>query len=184
MPALPSVGSGVREREGQGGGCRVQLLGSGPILREALAAAELLEARFGVAADVWSVTSFTELARDGMKVERWNRLHPESAPRETWVERCLKDHPGPAVAATDYVRAYAEQIRYLVNRPYTVLGTDGFGRSDTRGALRSFFEVDRHHIAIAALKALADRESLPASAVSSAIAQLGIDPERADPWRV
>jgi len=175
--------------EGQGGGgghkenARVQLLGSGPILREALAAAEMLETQFSVAADVWSVTSFTELARDGMKVERWNRLHPESASRETWLERCLKHHPGPAVAATDYVRAYAEQIRSLVNRPYTVLGCDGFGRSDTRGALRSFFEVDRHHIAIAALKALADRESLPASAVESAIARFGIDPERADPWR-
>ncbi|MBI3915777.1 MAG: pyruvate dehydrogenase (acetyl-transferring), homodimeric type [Betaproteobacteria bacterium] len=176
--------------EGQGGGrghkenARVQLLGSGPILREALAAAEMLETNFDIAADVWSVTSFTELARDGMKVERWNRLHPESASRETWLECCLKHHPGPAVAATDYVRAYAEQIRSLVNRPYTVLGCDGFGRSDTRGALRAFFEVDRNHIAIAALKALADGESLPASAVESAIAELGIDPERADPWRV
>jgi pyruvate dehydrogenase E1 component len=117
-----------------------------------------------------------------MQVERWNRLHPESPPRETWVERCLKDHPGPAVAATDYVRAYAEQLRYLVNRPYTVLGTDGFGRSDTRGALRAFFEVDRNHIAIAALKVLADQEVLPASAVSGAIAKLGIDPERIEPW--
>jgi pyruvate dehydrogenase E1 component len=159
-------------------------MGSGPILREALAAAELLEAEFGVAADVWSVTSFTELARDGMEIERWNRLHPESTPRETWVERCLTERAGPVIAATDYVRAYAEQIRCLVSRPYTVLGCDGFGRSDTRRALRSFFEVDRRHIAIAALKALADRESLPAATVSAAIAQLGMDPERADPWRV
>jgi pyruvate dehydrogenase E1 component len=162
---------------------RVQLMGSGPILREALAAAELLEARFGVAADVWSVTSFTELARDGMEAERWNRLHPEATPRESWVEQCLKDRAGPAVAATDYVRAYAEQIRHLVSRPYTALGTDGFGRSDTRVALRSFFEVDRKHIAVAALKALADQESLPASTARSAITEFGIDPERTDPWR-
>ena len=165
------------------GGPRVQLMGSGPILRECLAAAELLEARFGVAADVWSVTSFTELARDGMEVERWNRLHPEATPRESWVEQCLKGRAGPAVAATDYVRAYAEQIRHHVNRPYTVLGTDGFGRSDTRVALRSFFEVDSRHIAVAALKTLADQESLPTSVAHSAIAELGIDPDRADPWR-
>jgi pyruvate dehydrogenase E1 component len=117
-----------------------------------------------------------------MQAERWNRLHPESPPRESWVEHCLKEHAAPAVAATDYVRAYAEQIRHLVNRPYTVLGTDGFGRSDTRSALRAFFEVDRNHITIAALKALADQEALPASAVSAAIVKLGIDPERAEPW--
>jgi pyruvate dehydrogenase E1 component len=173
-----------RKGEGQGPGSRVQLLGSGTILREALSAAEMLERDFGVAADVWSVTSFTELARDGMAVERWNRLHPESRPRESWVERCLKDHAGPAIAATDYVRGYPEQIRQLVNRPYTTLGTDGYGRSDTREALRAFFEVDRNHIAVAALKALADQEAVPASAVSDAIARLGIDRDRADPWRV
>lgn len=172
----------MREREGKGGGRRVQLMGSGAILREALAAAELLENEFNVAADVWSMTSFTELARDGMRAERWNRLHPESAPRESWVESCLKEHPGPAIAATDYVRAYAEQIRTWVKRPYTALGTDGFGRSDTRRALRAFFEVDRNHIAVAALKALAEQEALPTSIVNGAIAKLGIDAERSEPW--
>jgi pyruvate dehydrogenase E1 component len=173
----------VREAGGTGREARVQLLGSGTILREALAAAELLEERFGVAADVWSVTSFTELARDGAEAERWNRLHPEKPPRSTWVESCLRERTGPAIAATDYVRAYAEQIRGLLGRPYAVLGTDGFGRSDTRSALRSFFEVDRHHIAIAALKSLADQELLPASAVNEAIILFGVDPERAAPWR-
>jgi len=169
--------------EGEGGGTRrVQLLGSGTILREVLAAAELLEREHGIAADVWSVTSFTELARDGMETERWNRLHPTAAPRETWVERCLKDHAGPAIAATDYVRNYAEQIRGLVKRPYTVLGTDGIGRSDTRAALRAFFEVDRRHIAVAALKALAEREALPPAAAADAITHLSIDPELPEPW--
>jgi pyruvate dehydrogenase E1 component len=170
------------ERREERGEAKVQLMGSGTILREALAAAEILERDFAVGADVWSVTSFTELARDGMQVERWNRLHPEAPPRVTWIESCLKHHSGPAVAATDYVRAYAEQIRAFVTRPYTVLGTDGFGRSDTRTALRAFFEVDRNHIAIAALKALADQEALPTSTVSAAIAKLGIDPARTEPW--
>ena len=185
IPAFPPQGGRSHfpsTGEGQGGGGRVQLLASGPILREALAAAEILETGFGVAANVWSVTSFTELARDGMRTERWNRLHPESTPRETWVETCLKSHHGPAIAATDYVRAYAEQIRGLVKRPYTTLGTDGFGRSDTRRALRAYFEVDRAHIAVAVLKALVDQEVLPASAVSDAVTKLGIDPRRADPW--
>ena len=149
-----------------------------------LAAAEILESQFDVAADVWSVTSFTELARDGMQAERWSRLHPTAPARETWVETCLKDRGGPAIAATDYVRAYAEQIRGLVKRPYTVLGTDGIGRSDTRPALRAFFEVDRRHIALAALKALAEREALPATAVAEAMARLGIDSERGEPWRL
>ena len=184
LDALPL---GKRGESGKGRNAdarRVQLMGSGTILREMLAAAELLEAQFDVAADVWSVTSFTELARDGMEVSRWNRMHPSAPARAAWVETCLKDHAGPAVAATDYVRAYAEQIRGLVQRPYTVLGTDGIGRSDTRLALRAFFEVDRRHIAVAALKALADREALPATAVADAMADLGIDPERSGPWRL
>ncbi len=170
-------------RKGGGARQRVQLMGSGTILREVLAAAEILEKDYGVAADVWSVTSFTELARDGVRAERWNRLHPEAPPRESWVERCLKDHPGPAVAATDYVRGFPEQIRSLMRRPYTVLGTDGFGRSDTRARLRRFFEVDRGHVAVAALKALADQEVLPASTVTRAIGAFGIDAEAVEPWR-
>jgi pyruvate dehydrogenase E1 component len=173
----------LRAAQGERRKDRVQLLGSGTILREALAAAEMLETQFDIAADVWSVTSFTELARDGMHTDRWNRLHPTSSPRENWVDTCLKDHAGPAIAATDYVRAYAEQIRGLVKRPYTVLGTDGIGRSDTRSALRAFFEVDRRHIALAALKALAEQEALPATVVAAAARKLGIDPESTDPWR-
>jgi pyruvate dehydrogenase E1 component len=170
-------------REGNKHKNRVQLMGSGTILREVLAAAEILENDYHIAADVWSVTSFTELARDGMAAERWNRLHPEAAPRASWVEQCLRDRAGPVIAATDYVRNFAEPIRAWVDRPYTVLGTDGFGRSDTRELLRRFFEVDRAHIAVAALKALADQEVLPAATVSSAIRKFGINAENIEPWR-
>ena len=162
---------------------RVQLMGCGTILREVLAAAEILESDYQIAADVWSVTSFTELARDGAACERWNRLHPEAAPRVTWVEQALRDHAGPVVAATDYVRNFAEPIRAWVDRPYTVLGTDGFGRSDTRELLRRFFEVDRGHIAVAALKALADQEVLPAATVTGAIQKFGIGADTVEPWR-
>ena len=162
---------------------RVQLMGCGTILREVLAAAEILESDYQIAADVWSVTSFTELARDGAACERWNRLHPEAAPRVTWVEQALRDHAGPVVAATASVRNFAEPIRAWVDRPYTVLGTDGFGRSDTRELLRRFFEVDRGHIAVAALKALADQEVLPAATVTGAIQKFGIGADTVEPWR-
>ncbi|MBI3067818.1 MAG: pyruvate dehydrogenase (acetyl-transferring), homodimeric type, partial [Betaproteobacteria bacterium] len=136
---------------------KVQLLGSGTILREVIAAAELLEEDFGISSDIWSVTSFTLLRRDGLETSRWNMLHPEAEPRLSYVETCLKDRPGPVVAATDYVKIFADQIRAFSPTPhYLALGTDGFGRSDTRKALRRFFEVDRHHVAVAALKALAD----------------------------
>ena len=161
---------------------RVQLMGCGTILREVLAAAEILESDYQIAADVWSVTSFTELARDGAACERWNRLHPEATPRVTWVKESLRDHAGPVVAATDYVRNFAEPIRAWVDRPYTVLGTDGFGRSDTRELLRRFFEVDRGHIAVAALKALADQEVLPAATVTGAIQKFGINADNLEPW--
>ncbi len=160
---------------------RVQLLGSGSILREVEAAAELLEKGYGVAADVWSATSFNELTRQGASVERWNRLHPNEKPRVPYVTRCLEDHPGPVIAASDYVRAFADQIRAFVPRRYTVLGTDGFGRSDTRAQLRSFFEVDRRHVVVAALKALADDGAIAKSIVGEAIAALSIDPNKADP---
>ncbi len=162
---------------------RVQLMGCGTILREVLAAAEILESEYQIAADVWSVTSFTELARDGTACERWNRLHPEAAPRVSWVEQCLREHAGPAIAATDYVRNFAEPIRAWVDRPFTVLGTDGFGRSDTRELLRRFFEVDRAHITVAALKALADQEAIPAATVSSAIKKFAIHADTLEPWR-
>jgi pyruvate dehydrogenase E1 component len=189
MPAMPAgAEQGILRgmyllRAGSDAKHRVQLMGCGTILREVLAAAEILERDYHVAADVWSVTSFTELARDGTAAERWNRLHPEATPRTTWVEESLRDHAGPVIAATDYVRAFAEPIRAWVDRPYTVLGTDGFGRSDTRELLRRFFEVDRAHIAVAALKALADQEALPAATVSSAIQKFGIDSDVAAPWR-
>jgi len=162
---------------------RVQLLGSGSILREVIAAGEILERDYGVAADVWSATSFTELRRDGIDCERWNLMHPAEKPRKSWVTRELEKSAGPIVAASDYVRAFADQIRpYVpVARSYTVLGTDGFGRSDTREALRAFFEVDRHYIVVAALKALADEGAVPVAKVSEAIARFGLDPEKPNP---
>ena len=140
---------------------RVQLLGSGTILRESLAAADMLEKDFGILSDVWSVTSFNELAREGRDKARWNLLHPKDEPKMGHVEKCLKDMVGPVVAASDYVRNYAEQIREFVPGAYYVLGTDGFGRSGTRKQLRSFFEVDRRYIALTAIKALAEEQSLP-----------------------
>jgi pyruvate dehydrogenase E1 component len=174
--------------EGRGDGGKkenapqVQLLGSGTILREVIAAAELLQQDWNVAADVWSVTSFTELRREGIEVDRWNRLHPDATPRRTHVENCLAPTAGPVIAATDYMRTVGDMIRNWVPRRYTVLGTDGFGRSDSRAALRDFFEVDRRHIAVAALKALADEGSVERKRVSEAIAKYGIDAERDNPW--
>jgi pyruvate dehydrogenase E1 component len=174
-----------RIRAGQGEAtARVQLLGSGTILREVIAGAELLEQDFGVAADVWSVTSFNELRRDGIAVERWNMLHPAETPRAPYVTRCLSETRGPVVAASDYLRTYADQIRPYVPRRYRVLGTDGFGRSDTRAKLRRFFEVDRHYVAVAALSTLADEGQLPAERVGEAIARYGIDPEKPNPVTV
>ncbi len=161
---------------------RVQLLGSGTILREVMAAAELLEQDWKVTADVWSVTSFTELRREGMEVDRWNRLHPDQDPRTTWVENCLGPTDGPIVAATDYMRTVGDLIRNWVPRRYTVLGTDGFGRSDTRVALRRFFEVDRHHVVVAALKALCDERTVARTLVKEAIGKYGIDSEGGNPW--
>ncbi|NKN33527.1 pyruvate dehydrogenase (acetyl-transferring), homodimeric type [Marichromatium bheemlicum] len=166
------------------GAHRVQLLGAGTILRETLAAAELLARDFDIAADVWSATSFNELRRDGIAVERWNRLHPEQPPRTSYVETQLAATEGPVIAATDYIRAYAEQIRPHVPRAYVTLGTDGFGRSDTRSQLRRFFEVNRHYIALAALKALADAGTLPPTRVSEAIERYRIDPEKPNPTTV
>jgi pyruvate dehydrogenase E1 component len=168
------------------GQLKVQLLGSGTILREVMAGAELLEKDFGVTADIWSVTSFNELRRDGMEAARWSMLHPQDERRATYVEQCLRDRAGPVIAATDYMKVYADQIRGFVPQPahYSVLGTDGFGRSDTRKALRRFFEVDRHYVAVAALKALADQEALPRKKVTEAIKQYGLDPEKLNPARV
>jgi pyruvate dehydrogenase E1 component len=171
-------------QEGAEGGPRVQLLGSGTILREVIAAADLLREDFGVTADVWSATSFTELARDGMEAERWNLLHPTGEPRRAYVDECLAGRDGPVIASTDYVRAFAEQIRPYVKAPYRVLGTDGFGRSDYRVKLRRFFEVDRHYVAVAALKSLADAGEVEPAAVQKAIERYSIDTERPAPLRV
>jgi pyruvate dehydrogenase E1 component len=165
-------------------GPRVQLLGSGVILREAIAAAELLRSDWGVESDLWGCPSFSELARDGHAASRWNMLNPTAKPKLSHVETRLKDTQGPVVAATDYIRAFAEQIRAFVPRRYVVLGTDGFGRSDTREKLRGFFEVDRHYIAVAALKALADEGTMPAAKAAEAIKKYGIDPAKSAPWTV
>jgi len=163
---------------------RVQLLGSGAILREVLAAAELLKGDFGISADIWSTTSFNELHRDGLAVQRWNLLHPEEQARECYLAQQLKGKKGPVVAATDYIKQHADQVRAFIPAPYRVLGTDGFGRSDTREALRRFFEIDRHYITLAALQSLAEEGDVPQSKVAEAIKKYDIDPERPDPVTV
>ena len=164
---------------------KVQLLGSGTILREVIAGAELLEKDFGIAADIWSVTSFNELRRDGLDAQRWNLLHPDLTPRQSYIEQCLKDRAGPVVAATDYMKLYADQVRaFLPTHNFVTLGTDGFGRSDTRRKLRQFFEVDRHYVAVAAMKALADQELLPRKTVAEAVKKYGINPDKPNPATV
>ena len=165
-------------------GPKVQLMGSGVILREVIAAAELLEKDWSVSADVWSVPSFTELRREGLDAERWNMLNPEQKPRISYVEECLAKTEGPVVASTDYMKAFADQIRNFVPRRYIALGTDGYGRSDSREALRSFFEVDRYYVVLAALKALADDGKIPASKAAEAIKKYKIDSKRPNPTSV
>jgi len=172
-------------RGGEGRGPRVQLLGGGTILREVLAAADLLRDDFGVAADVWSVTSFSELQREGVEAERWSLLHPEEPRRASYVEQCFAGRPpGPAVAATDWVRAWPEQIRALLPRRYRTLGTDGFGRSDLRSKLREFFEVSRHYVALAALQSLADEGLVERARVREARDKYAIDPAKPNPRTV
>jgi pyruvate dehydrogenase E1 component len=159
----------------------VQLLGAGAILREVEAAAEILEKNHGVAADIWSMTSVNELAREGDEVTRWNRLHPTEAPRVPYLTQQLSHSAGPFIAATDYQRAHTNQLREFIPGSLTVLGTDGFGRSDTRQQLRQHFEVSREHIVVAALKALADQGDLALSAVEAAILSMKIDPDKPNP---
>ena len=168
-------------QKGKKGKTRVQLLGSGSILREAIAAADLLSADFKVEADIWSCTSFNQLKRDGDDVSRWNMLHPDKKPKMSHVEKCLLDTDGPVVAATDYVKLFADQIRAYVPRSYSVLGTDGFGRSDSRQALRKHFEVDRYFIAVAALNALVEDGRVSSKTVNGAIKKYGIDPNKNNP---
>ena len=168
----------------KGGGKRrkkVQLMGSGTILREVMAAAELLDKDWSIDADIWSATSFNELRRHAEDVDRWNMLHPLKDSKVSYVEKCLKDRRGPVIAATDYIKTYADQIRKWVPGSYTVLGTDGFGRSDTRAQLRKHFEVNSFYITVAALKALADDGQFPAGKVQEAIEKYGIDPEKINP---
>jgi len=163
------------------GQVRVQLMGSGTILREVLAAAQLLRDEFDVPSDVWSVTSFNELRRDALAAERWNQLHPEAEPRTSYLEKCLGKRKGPYVAATDYMKIVPDQIQRWMPGQYVTLGTDGYGRSDGRAALRQFFEVDRRYITVTALKALADDGVLDQQTVAKAIEKFGIDPEKPDP---
>jgi len=167
-----------------GSGPRVQLMGSGTIFREVIAAADLLKADWGVESDIWGAPSFNELARDGQDVARWNLLHPLEAPKKSHVEQKLAGTEGPVVAATDYVKMFAEQIRPFVKRNYIVLGTDGFGRSDTREKLRHFFEVDRYWVTLAALKALADDGLIDRAKVAAALVKYNLDPNKPNPMSV
>jgi pyruvate dehydrogenase E1 component len=187
QPALPAgteagiVKGGYLLRTASGATAQATLLGSGTILRECVAAAELLEQQFGVAADVLSITSFSELRRDALECQRWNLLHPGEPSRAPYLHALLGSREGPIVAATDYVRNVPDQIRPWVSAPYVCLGTDGFGRSDARAELRRHFEVDRNFIALAALKSLADAGNIERQIVIDAVAKLGIDPDKADP---
>ncbi|SFP57265.1 pyruvate dehydrogenase (acetyl-transferring), homodimeric type [Pseudomonas borbori] len=189
QPAMPAgvedgiiKGMYLLEEDKKEAAHHVQLLGSGTILREVREAAKILREQFNVGADVWSVTSFNELRRDGLAVERRNRLHPEQKPQQTYVEQCLSGRQGPVIASTDYMKLFADQIRQWVpSKEYKVLGTDGFGRSDSRKKLRHFFEVDRHWVVLAALEALADRGDIEPKVVAEAIAKFGIAPEKRNP---
>ncbi len=189
-PMPPGVESGIIKgmyllrAEDKAAKAHVQLLGSGAILREVIAASDLLKEEWGVTSDVWSVPSFTELARDGREVERWNLLHPQDKPRKSYIQECLGGMTGPAIASSDWIRAYPDQIRPYVPMPFHVLGTDGFGRSDNRPALRDFFEIDRRWIVVKALKALAEQKLVTNEKVDQAIKIYGIKPNRPAPWTV
>jgi pyruvate dehydrogenase E1 component len=190
-PAMPvGVEDGIikglyplSKSEGKKGAPHVQLLGSGTILREVEAAAELLK-EYGVVADVWSATSMNELRRDGLDCERWNMLHPTEKPRESWVSKQLNATVGPVISATDYIKTYSDQIRQFVKAPFVALGTDGYGRSDTREQLRAFFEVDRRWVALAALKALADAGTIEKAVVAKAITAFGLNADKPNPMTV
>jgi pyruvate dehydrogenase E1 component len=162
----------------------VQLLGSGTIFREVIEAAELLRDDWGVTSTLWSATSFSELRRDGLDCDRWNMLHPGRKQRTSWVRQCLGASEAPVVASTDYMKTVPDQIRPFIDNRFRVLGTDGYGRSDTREALRNFFEVDRYWVTVAALKALADEGTIEAKRVTEAIKKYNIDPEKPNPLTV
>jgi pyruvate dehydrogenase E1 component len=166
------------------GELRVQLMGAGTILREVEAAAAILEKDYKVAADVWSLTSVNELQREGKAAVRWNMLHPEEEARVPYITGQLQGQSGPFIAATDYMKSYTDQLREFIPGRYVTLGTDGFGRSDTRGKLREFFEVSREFVVLAALKALAEEGRIEASAVTAAMQALGISADKTDPLTV
>jgi pyruvate dehydrogenase E1 component len=180
---LFSEGAVEKKKGAKSDAPRVQLLGSGTILREVIEAAALLQSDWQIAADVWSCPSFTELRRDGLDCDRWNLLHPQARPRVPHVTQCLASRSGPVVAATDYMKTFADGIRAFIprDRVYRVLGTDGFGRSDTRAKLREHFEVNRHFVVVAALKALADEGKISGEVVAQAIARYAINPEKVNP---
>jgi pyruvate dehydrogenase E1 component len=183
--AAPGILKGMYPLQTGGRGkVRVTLFGAGTILREVLAAAQLLEQSFGVPADVFSITSFSELRRDALSVARWNMLHPSEPAKKTYIEEALAGHEGPFIAASDYMKTVADQIRQWVPGRYVALGTDGFGRSDSRAELRRFFEVDRHYVVVAALKALADEGKIDVQTVNVAMKKFGIDPEKSNPLTV
>jgi pyruvate dehydrogenase E1 component len=187
MPAgaAPGILKGMYLLQTGGRGkVRVTLFGSGTILREVLAAAQILEKEYGVPADVFSVTSFSELRKDALSIARWNMLHPAEPQRQNYVQQTLAGREGPFIAATDYMKTVADQIRQWVPGPYTTLGTDGFGRSDSRAELRRFFEVDRHYVVVASLKALADEGKIDKDTVSKAMEAFSIDPEKSNPLTV
>jgi pyruvate dehydrogenase E1 component len=191
MPAMPAGAAEgilkgmykVSSREVTNAAARVQLLGSGPILRLVLEAQETLAAEYKIASDVWSVTSYKELRREALEVERWNRLHPTEKPRTCYVEKMFDGCPGPFVAASDYMQLVPEQIARWVPGRLVTLGTDGFGRSDTREELRRHFEVDAAHITFATLSTLARQGDVDQKTIQKAVQSLGIDPEAADPVR-
>ncbi|HXA32577.1 MAG TPA: pyruvate dehydrogenase (acetyl-transferring), homodimeric type, partial [Acidimicrobiales bacterium] len=196
MPALPTeTGDAERVRQGiiQGlyrfteapevdGGHRATILFSGSAWKAAIEARDLLAADWGVSADTWSVTSYKALREDALSADRWNRLHPGTTRRVPLVTESLTDGTGPVVAVTDFIRSVPDQVARWVPRPFSSLGTDGFGRSDTRDTLRRFFEVDAAHIVVSVLAGLAESGAVPDQVVADAIARFGIDGSTADPW--
>jgi pyruvate dehydrogenase E1 component len=171
-------------KEGKDAELKVQLMGCGTILREVEAAGDILREEYGIESDLWSTTSINELRRDAQGVERYNMQHPEAEPQVAYVTECLKDRQGPVIAATDYIRLYADQLREYIPARYKVLGTDGYGRSDTRAKLREFFEVNRYYVVVAALKALQEDGKVEASVVAKAMQKFNLNPEKPAPWTV
>jgi pyruvate dehydrogenase E1 component len=190
QPAMPKgveqgiLKGGYQLQSGGRGKVRATLLGSGTILREVIAAAKILESDYGIPADVYSITSFSELRREALEAERWNLLHPTETQRVPYVKSLLKDHQGPVVAATDYMRIVPDQVREWIDGRYITLGTDGYGRSDSRAALRKHFEVDRNYIAVAALKGLVDEGKVDQATLTKAMQALGVDSSKPVPWKV